>query len=58
MVDEFTKIFPSALGPFINHHQGLLACIKSLDFFKMSFESYILHGDVCDPGFHVFISDE
>ena len=27
-MDEFTKILPIAFGPFIDHHQGLLACIK------------------------------
>ncbi len=30
MVDEFNKIVPSVFGPFIGHHQGLLACIKSV----------------------------
>ena len=29
-MDEFTKIVPSAFGPFIGHYQGLLACIKSV----------------------------
>ena len=28
-MDEFTKIVSSAFGPFIGHHRGLLACIKS-----------------------------
>ena len=28
LVDEFTKIVPTAFGPFIGPHQGLLACIK------------------------------
>ena len=35
-MDEFTKIFLSAFGSFIGHHQGLLACIRSVfqrDFF-------------------------
>ena len=27
-MDEFTKIVPSAFGPFIGHPQGILACIK------------------------------
>ena len=30
LVDEFTKIVLSAFGPFIGHHQELLACIKSV----------------------------
>ena len=30
--DEFTKIVPSAFGPFIGHHQGFLACVKSVVF--------------------------
>ena len=30
LVDEFTKIFTSAFGHFIDHHQGLLACITSV----------------------------
>ena len=25
LVDEFPKIVPNAFGPFIGHHQGLLA---------------------------------
>ena len=33
LVDEFTKVIPSSFGPFIGHHQGLLACVKSI-FFK------------------------
>ena len=28
LVDEFTKIVPSDFGPFLGHHQGLLACVK------------------------------
>ena len=28
MVDEFTKIVPSAFRPFIDHHQGLLTIWK------------------------------
>ena len=27
LVDEFHKIVPIAFGPFISHHQGLLACV-------------------------------
>ena len=34
LVDEFPKIVPSTFGPFIGHHQGLLACIKCVCFFK------------------------
>ena len=30
MVDEFIKIVPSAFGPFIGHHQRLLACVKNV----------------------------
>ena len=30
LLDEFTKIVPSAFKPFIGHYQGLLACIKSV----------------------------
>ena len=30
LLDEFTKIFLSAFGLFIGHHQGLFACIKSV----------------------------
>ena len=30
LVDEFTKIVQSAFGPFISHHQGLTACVKSV----------------------------
>ena len=33
LVDEFTKIAPSAFGSFIGHHQGLLACIKCFRVF-------------------------
>ena len=33
LVDQFTKIVPSAFGPFIGHHQELLACVKSVFFF-------------------------
>ena len=29
-MDEITKIVPRALGPFIGHHQELLACVKSV----------------------------
>ena len=29
-VDEFTKIVPRSFGPFIGHHQGLLARIKNV----------------------------
>ena len=29
VVDEFTKIILSAFGPFVGHHQGLLAWEKS-----------------------------
>ena len=32
LVDEFTKIVPSAFGPFIGHHQGLLSCVKNVSF--------------------------
>ena len=28
--DEFTKIVASTFGLFIVHHQGLLACVKSV----------------------------
>ena len=30
LVDEFTKIVQSAFGPFIGHHQGLFAYVKSV----------------------------
>ena len=30
LVDEFTKIFPSAFGSLIDLYQGLLAYIKSV----------------------------
>ena len=30
LVDEFTKIVPSAFGPFIGQHQRSLACVKSV----------------------------
>ena len=30
LMDEFTKIIPSAFGPFIGHHQGFLSCAKSV----------------------------
>ena len=35
-MDEFTKIVPSVFGPFIGHHQGSFACVKSVfkDFWK------------------------
>ena len=38
-MDEFTKIVPSAFESFIGHHQGLLACIKSvfIDIFERVF---------------------
>ena len=37
LVDEFTKIVPGAFGTFIGHHQGLLACIKSVFEKKIKF---------------------
>ena len=39
LVDGFTKIVPSTFGPFIGHHQGLLACIKCVfkEFMKEIF---------------------
>ena len=33
LVDEFTNMFPSALEPFMDHHQGLFACVK-ISFLK------------------------
>ena len=39
-MDEFTNIVPSAFGLFIGHHQRVLACVKSVVFFLMSFESF------------------
>ena len=45
MVDEFTKIIPSAFGPFIGHHQMLLARVKSVlkeDFkFFITLQNYV-----------------
>ena len=41
LVDELTKIVPSAFGFFIGHHQGLLACIKCI-FFKNFFERVLV----------------
>ena len=37
LVDESTKIVPDTFGPFIGHHQGLLACVKSVfkEFWKI-----------------------
>ena len=40
LVDEFTKIVPSAFGPFIGYHQGSLACIKSV--FKELLKEFFL----------------
>ena len=36
-MDEFTKIVPGTFRSFIGHHQGLLACIKSVfkEFLKV-----------------------
>ena len=31
LVDEFTKIVPSAFGHFIGHHQGLFASENDLN---------------------------
>ena len=39
-MDEFTKIVPSAFGPFIGHHQELLAYVKSVVL--KSFESFLV----------------
>ena len=38
LMDELTKIVPSAFGPFMGHHQGLLACVKSV--FKRIFKEF------------------
>ena len=32
LVDEFTKIIRSAFRPYIDHHRGLFACVKSAFF--------------------------
>ena len=34
LVDEFTKIVPSASRPFIGYHQDLFASVKIFFFFK------------------------
>ena len=45
LVDEFTKILPSAFRPFISHHQGVLACMKSVlkDIFRffITLQNYV-----------------
>ena len=49
-MDEFAKIVPSAFGPFIGHHQGLLACIKSAHGVMVIIAGYG-HGDMSsNPG--------
>ena len=40
LVNEFPKIVSNAFGPFIGHHLELLASVRSVVFFKMSFESF------------------
>ena len=37
---NFSKIVPSAFGPFIGHHQGLFACVKSV--FKVFFLVFLI----------------
>ena len=37
LVDEITEIVPSTFGAFIDHHQGLLACVKIVFFFVFKF---------------------
>ena len=32
LVDKFPKILPSTFGPFIGHHQELLACVRYVAF--------------------------
>ena len=39
-MDEFTKIVPCVFGPFISHHQGLLARKKNV--FKRVFEGFLV----------------
>ena len=34
-MNEFTKIVPSGFGPFIGHHQGWFACVKSVFFLRV-----------------------
>ena len=52
-MDEFIKIVTSAFGPFIGHHQGLLAWIKRVYYvlragrpLELTYSNYVRTQDV------------
>ncbi len=54
LVDEFPKIVQSAFGPFIGHHQGLLACVRCVCFFRVPLFKYISYPVLSNSAFPYF----